>query len=77
MNEKAYDNLIMKIMHDESIFYSFMLNSAMRKGFSSLTMLLSGPEFPVNIYIFEWLLACIAGKTSKGALKMTFLGEHP
>ena len=42
MNEKAYDNLIMKIMHDESIFYSFMLNSAMSKGFSSLTMLHSG-----------------------------------
>ena len=28
LEQKAFDDLIMKIMHDESIFYSFMLRSA-------------------------------------------------
>ena len=38
LEQKAFDDLIMAIMHDESIFYSFMLRSAISrmslKGFS-------------------------------------------
>ena len=72
MNEKAYDDLILKIMHDESIFYSFMLNSAMSKGFSSLTMLHSGLHSIIYTVIgIRYLYRrSIIGK-------MTFLGEHP
>ena len=28
LEQKAFDDLVMKIMHDESIFYSFMQRSA-------------------------------------------------
>lgn len=31
LEQKAFDDLIMAIMHDESIFYSFMLRSALSR----------------------------------------------
>ena len=31
LEQKAFDDLIMAIMHDESIFYSFMLRSAISR----------------------------------------------
>ena len=68
MNEKAYNNLIMKIMHDESIFYSFMLNSAVSRDFQTLQSCI-----PVSIPCssHHWQ------KLKKNGPKMSFLVKTP
>ena len=48
--QKAFDDLIMAIMHDESIFYSFMLRSSISR--DSLTVLTSSLNVEVFSYIF-------------------------